>query len=262
MSPVVTAIEVIDDYRVLDLVGPGVTTNVYRVADDAGNVLALKRLKWAFAANAQLVREFSEEAAILHRYLHPAIVRGGSLGLDRAGRPYYLMELAGTDLASELARRTPLSTLLGYLADIASALDFLHCEHRLAHGDLKATNVLLVGEEQQVVAKLADFGLLHELPSGAGLLSNDAWAESDEAALANLIFASIIGRPPEHFTELIPLLIESLAPAVRKLLSDLVYPRESSRAVSATEMIADVSEVLHCEFNSSHPFPLALEGRP
>ena len=41
--------------------------------------------------------------------------------------------------------------------DIASALDYLHREERLLHGDLKSANVLVFGAFER--AKLCDFGV-------------------------------------------------------------------------------------------------------
>lgn len=61
----------------------------------------------------------------------------------------------------------PRDELLGYLAQIADALDFLAFEHGLQHLDVKPENFLLVGQH----AKLADFGLVKEVQSsGQSLL--------------------------------------------------------------------------------------------
>ncbi|GIL81524.1 hypothetical protein Vretimale_966 [Volvox reticuliferus] len=72
-----------------------------------------------------------------------------------------------------LARRA----LLRSAVEIARGLLHLH-DSGVVHGDLKPANVLLVSSKEDrrgFVAKVADFGLAHVLPSDANSLYTDSW---------------------------------------------------------------------------------------
>lgn len=74
------------------------------------------------------------------------------------------LELCTTSLGSILEERhdedlgpLPPKNTLKMIMDVAMALDFLHNEARLLHGDIKSFNILVKGEFE--ICKLCDFGV-------------------------------------------------------------------------------------------------------
>src|SRR5439155_5016315 len=82
-----------------------------------------------------------------------------------------VMELAECNLCDALAEYRskglpgiPRSTLLGYLREVAEALDVMNVEHSLQHLDIKPGNLFLVGGH----VKVGDFGLVRAQVSAVG----------------------------------------------------------------------------------------------
>lgn len=108
------------------------------------------------SARAALVGEFD----MLRRTRHPNLLHGED-AFDVEDGPFagcvvFVLELADTDLASELGRRGPLppAELAVVGAHVASGLAALHAGGHL-HGDVKPANLLRVGSTW----KLGDFGV-------------------------------------------------------------------------------------------------------
>ncbi|KAL9632393.1 MAG: hypothetical protein Q9164_005345 [Protoblastenia rupestris] len=105
-----------------------------------------------------------EITALCHPRLrgHPNIVEllaWGSSPTNWHDVPFIALELADMDLATLLQNENVVSPSekLDLVQDIACGLDAIH-EIGLVHGDLKPANVLIFGEPEGWVAKLADFG--------------------------------------------------------------------------------------------------------
>lgn len=106
----------------------------------------------------------TEEASILKDLNHPNIV--GYRGFDslEAGKEYIAMEYCNTSLGDLLQARY--DTGLGPLEaqkiqrmslDVLNALDYLHTEALILHGDLKSFNILVKNDFE--ICKLCDFGV-------------------------------------------------------------------------------------------------------
>jgi formylglycine-generating enzyme required for sulfatase activity/tRNA A-37 threonylcarbamoyl transferase component Bud32 len=136
---------------------------------------------------AQLLRRLLEEALVLARLDHPAIVPLHELGVDAEGRAYFTMPLVrGRTLAEifVLAREGregwSVARALGLLQRICEALSFAH-SLGIVHRDLKPANVMVgrFGELQ-----VMDWGLARSqqgprlgaesLAAGPGALDGDA----------------------------------------------------------------------------------------
>jgi hypothetical protein len=116
----------------------------------------------------------------------------------------------------------PPGTIAAWLPQLAAALDYLHREAGVAHGDLKPANVLL---RRDGVVKLADFGVARELAlspaAGAGgtlaylspqrVLGTAPGPADDLYALGALLYELLTGRPP-FFEGDVAAQIELLAP--------------------------------------------------
>jgi serine/threonine-protein kinase len=113
------------------------------------------------AAATDMVRRFRQEATLIARLRHPAIVSVTDYGTAPDGRPYIVMEyLDGHDLQRELADRGPLAParIAQLVGPVAEALDWTHAGG-VVHRDIKPANVMLarIGGEERV--KILDFGV-------------------------------------------------------------------------------------------------------
>uniref|UniRef100_A0A1Q3FVN7 Putative dual-specificity protein kinase n=1 Tax=Culex tarsalis TaxID=7177 RepID=A0A1Q3FVN7_CULTA len=135
----------------------------------------------------------TEEANILKTLHHPNIV--GYRGFDtlEAGKEYIAMEYCNTSLGDLLEKRY--SDGLGPLeapkiqrmaVDVLRALDYLHTDALILHGDLKSFNVLVKGEFE--VCKLCDFGV--SLP-----LNREGFLDTEKKADAQYVGTGIWSAP-------------------------------------------------------------------
>lgn len=135
----------------------------------------------------------TEEANILKTLHHPNIV--GYRGFDslEAGKEFIAMEYCNTSLGDLLEKRY--SDGLGPLeavkiermaVDILRALDYLHSDALILHGDLKSFNVLVKGDFE--ACKLCDFGV--SLP-----LNKDGFLDTEKKADAQYVGTGIWSAP-------------------------------------------------------------------
>jgi len=152
---------------------------------------AIKKLKSLRTGTPTSKRLFSErleyEADILKVLNHPNII--GYRGLLRQeGQPVLVMEKAPTSLGELIVDRAdkaevtfgddsmekgglnevvdpfPAKSIEKVALDVAKALEYLHKEAKLIHGDVKSANVLIFGHFD--VAKLCDFGVSRKIKGG------------------------------------------------------------------------------------------------
>lgn len=160
-------------YQLLSLAGAGGMAEVWRATalegPRAGQVVALKRLLPALAADPEYVELFRREAAVTRRLHHPAVVEVLDAGVAD-GAPYLVMDYVdGRNLREVLAQCARRGILLpldfgAYLAHVlAQALDHAHAgldragaPLGIVHCDVSPSNVFIsrLGE-----VKLGDFGV-------------------------------------------------------------------------------------------------------
>jgi tetratricopeptide (TPR) repeat protein len=141
-------------YIVEAKLGAGGMGAVYRVRDEAGKRLALKRMAWSGDDRESARRRFRREFHTMASLRHPRIVEVYDYGID-GDAPYYTLELLdGQDLHD--LDRVPWQRACELMRDVASALAFLHAR-RLLHRDLAPRNVRCTSDGR---AKLIDFGVL------------------------------------------------------------------------------------------------------
>jgi serine/threonine protein kinase len=176
-------------------------------------------------------KKFRAEAQIVASLRHPHIVQILDFGIDStSGLPYLIMDYAPDGTLRQLHPRgsvLPPATILSYLRQIASALDFAH-RNNVVHRDIKPENMLLsawedgVRDNEQNEAAipnilLSDFGIamltvrrpeisLASVPELAGTpyymapeqLRGKAVAASDQYALGVVVYEWLCGRAPFH----------------------------------------------------------------
>jgi serine/threonine protein kinase len=150
----------IGHYEVLGKLGAGGMGEVHLALDTQLNrKVAIKLLPAEFAANAERVRRFEQEARAASALNHPNIVTVYEIGkLDQ--QRYIVTEyIEGETLRQRMAReprgRLRLSEALEMAAQVAGALQAAH-EAGITHRDIKPENVMV---RQYGLVKVLDFGL-------------------------------------------------------------------------------------------------------
>ncbi|PKA49235.1 putative leucine-rich repeat receptor-like protein kinase [Apostasia shenzhenica] len=155
-----------------EMLGKGGLGTSYKAILDDGGVVAVKRLREVQVAGK---REFEQQMDLLGRLVHPCLVplKGYYFAGDEKLLVYDFMP--GGSLFSLLhgnrgPGRTPLDwpARMRIAAAVARGLAFIHhfCRSpKLAHGNVKSTNVLI---DKSGIARLSDAGLALLCPPAAG----------------------------------------------------------------------------------------------
>lgn len=144
------------NYRIGRLLGSGGFADVYlgkQVYLDS--LAAIKLLKTNLAEGD--IEDFRSEAVTLVRLIHPHIVRILDFGLE-GNTPFLVMDYAPNGTLRQRHQRgarLPLGTVVAYVNEVASALQFAH-DQKIIHRDVKPENMLL-GRHNEIL--LSDFGI-------------------------------------------------------------------------------------------------------
>ena len=138
---------------------------VYRAHDPRlGRDVAIKILPEAFAADADRLRRFEQEARAAAALNHPNIVAIYDVGTWANATPYVVSELLEGETLRGCLQRGPLSVrkAMEVGAQIAQGLAAAH-DKGIIHRDLKPENLWLTKDGH---AKILDFGLAKLMPEG------------------------------------------------------------------------------------------------
>ena len=138
-------------YQVLEFLGEGSSSQVYKVVDLAGGQIVALKLFFKDSINLDLVRQ---EFRLLSELRHPnlAAVYGYENFRDDC---FYIMEFVpGPDIVRR-CRNLSLEEICRKLIELCHALEYIHSRN-IVHLDLKPSNLLLDGKD---AVKLLDFGL-------------------------------------------------------------------------------------------------------
>ncbi|HZO14157.1 MAG TPA: serine/threonine-protein kinase, partial [Polyangiaceae bacterium] len=152
-----------NSYEVLRMLGEGAMGRVYEARHTRIRTkrFAIKVLHPEFMRHPQVLARFEREAEATGALEHRHVV--GVYDVDRApdGRPFIVCEyLEGIELGEHLDRvgRLPISRAVSIAQQLCDALG---AAHRLGvvHRDMKPENIFLIGEPNDPIAKVLDFGL-------------------------------------------------------------------------------------------------------
>ncbi|HET8912844.1 MAG TPA: protein kinase [Ktedonobacteraceae bacterium] len=144
------------NYRIGKLLGRGGFADVYLATHIYLRTQAAIKVLHTLQTEQEM-EDFIEEARIIARLQHPHIVQVLEFGIDKK-MPFLVMTYApnGTmRMRYPRGTRLPLPTVVGYIKQIASALQYVH-DQKLIYRDLKPEN-LLMRNAQDVL--LSDFGI-------------------------------------------------------------------------------------------------------
>jgi eukaryotic-like serine/threonine-protein kinase len=227
MQPIQENAEPLPGYRLVSRLGRGGCGEVWKAEAPGGIPKAIKFVPGDGDGASPGLAE--REHRSLHRVKevrHPFV-----LSVERFdvvdGRLVIVMELADRNLWDRFAEcqadglsGIPRDELLGYLAEVAEALDLMSTEHQLQHLDVKPENIFLVHQH----VKVGDFGLAQEVhgpraalkggmtPAYAAPETIDRWAsrQSDQYSLAIVFVEMLTGRRPFDGTTARQLVVQHL----------------------------------------------------
>lgn len=147
-----------DRYEILEVLGSGGTSVVYKARDKVLNrLVTIKILRKQFAEDEKFVLRFRNEAQAVAKLSHPNIVRIYDVAFS-GDMHYLVMEyVEGCSLKEYIDRNSPLSIdeSLRIFEQLISALQHAH-ENNVIHRDIKPHNILLDTKHN---VRVTDFGL-------------------------------------------------------------------------------------------------------
>jgi serine/threonine-protein kinase len=149
---------VMGNYEILDKLGTGGMGTVYKARHRRmKRVVALKLLTRDTEKAEAFRQRFQREVETIARLSHPNIVMAFDADEEKAG-PFLVMEfINGCDLATEVARSSPLSVAdaVDCTLQAARGLEYAHSQ-RIIHRDIKPGNLL---RDATGLVKVGDLGL-------------------------------------------------------------------------------------------------------
>ena len=171
-------------YEIVAPLGSGGMGDVYRAKDSRlGREVALKILPGSFAADADRLRRFEQEARAVAALNHPNILAVFDIG-QHDGSPFLVSELLeGETLRVVMDRGAlPQRKTIEYGVQIAHGLAAAH-EKGIVHRDLKPENIFVTKDAR---IKILDFGLAklaQKAATNANEVANEATMTSSHTAV-------------------------------------------------------------------------------
>ena len=152
---------VIDQYRLLELLGAGGMGEVYLAEQEQPirRKVALKVIKLGMDTK-EVIARFRSERQALAMMDHPNIAKIHEAGATREGRPYFVMEHVEGVPITHFCDRYRLATRerLELFVRVCQAIHHAH-QNGIIHRDIKPTNVLVSRQDGTAIPKVIDFGV-------------------------------------------------------------------------------------------------------
>ncbi len=156
-----TAQDVIGNYRIIQKLGEGGMGEVYEAeqTEPIRRRVALKVIKWGMDTK-QVVARFESERQALALMNHPHIAKVFDAGATEQGRPFFVMECVKGIPITEYCDKNRLNNRqrLELFNQVCDGIQHAH-QKGIIHRDIKASNVLVMIQDDKPVPKIIDFGV-------------------------------------------------------------------------------------------------------
>jgi len=274
-------------FRIEAQVSSGGMGTIYRATDvESGQLVALKVLRQALAADRAFLQRFRREVAALQKVQHPNVVRIYDVGAEGALH-YYAMEYLPESL-SDLLRRGPvgLPRALEVAAQAARGLAAVHAAN-IRHRDVKPSNILFDAEG---TTKVADFGIAKlsdatRVTQTGVIVGTPAYmapeqvedtsvdARADIYSLGVVLYELVVGRPPFDGSTTLDILRKhrytlpespkSFKPEVPNALAHLILgmlAKDPSKRPGTMAMVADALDHIGQNIAADASAPAGRKG--
>ena len=197
-------------YRIEALIREGGMGDIYRAVDTATDqVVAVKVLRQALAADRAFLQRFRREVRTLQQIRHPNVVQILDVGTQDTVH-YYAMEYLEKSLADVLSDGPlPPREAVRIAAQAARGLEAVHAAG-ICHRDVKPSNILFASDGR---AKVADFGIARatdatRMTQTGSVVGTPTYMAPEQAEDANVdaradiyslgvvLYEMSVGRPP------------------------------------------------------------------
>lgn len=253
-------------YSVECLVGRGGMGAVYKgVQLSLERIVAIKLLPPAIEQqDTAFAERFKNEAKLMGRLNHPAIVSVYDFGRTTDGQLYFVMEFVdGTDVQRMIAREGRLlpEHALAVTAHLCDALGYAH-RQGIVHRDIKPSNVLIDSEGR---VKVADFGLakLTSNPLTSGLtqtgmamgtpdyvapetlsLGTDVDGRADLYAVGVMLYQMLTGEIPRGMFKMPSQKYQGIDPRFDNIIRHALEHDREERYQTSHELRRDLDVIL------------------
>lgn len=192
----------VNNYQLLRLLGQGSSSDVYLARHKYHRFYVAMKI-YRIQVSYKQEKRARNEIYMLSHFAHPHIIRMREYGIQGNTRFLVMDWATGGAIADLFTQNVPLSELVVYIKQVASALQYLHTMH-IVHRDIKPANILI---ERRRNILLADFELAIDYRKCQSSIGNVAYAApeqsqgrpcpaSDQYALGVLVYQWLCGELP------------------------------------------------------------------